>query len=93
MNNNRIKSYTDTESLYTIATQNILDPYGKTYTWEAKSSVMGMQGYEVATKLVEIYELPMTPDQYLELAKEQYDKLMPTAVLMPGNCQKSAVGR
>lgn len=69
-----------------MATQNILDNYGKTYTWEAKSSVMGMQSHEMAERLVSIYELPMTPDEYLALAKEQYDTLMPTAELMPGNC-------
>lgn len=78
--------YIDTERLYSVATQNILDPYGKTYTWEVKASVMGMQGHEVAQQLVTIYELPMTPEEYLVLAKEQYDTLMPTAELMPGNC-------
>lgn len=71
-----------------MATQNILDAYGQTYTWEAKASVMGMQSHEMAEKLVAIYELPMTPEEYLALAKEQYDELMPTAALMPGNCPR-----
>lgn len=63
----------DTERLYTVATQNILDGYGKTYTWEVKASVMGMQSHEMAQTLVTVYELPMTPDEYLDRAKEQYD--------------------
>lgn len=70
-----------------MATQNILDPYGKTYTWEVKASVMGMQSHEMAARLVSVYELPMTPEEYLALAKEQYEKLMPNAALMPGNFQ------
>lgn len=68
-----------------MATQNILDPYGKTYTWEVKSSVMGMQSHEMAQQLVTVYELPMTPEEYLDLAKQQYEILMPHAELMPGN--------
>lgn len=78
----------DTESLYTVATQNILDPYGKTYTWEVKESLMGMQNYEVACRIVEAYELPITPEEYLELALEQYNILFPNAQLMPGNFTK-----
>lgn len=77
----------DTERLYTVATQNILDGYGKTYTWEVKASVMGMQSHEMAQTLVTVYELPMTPDEYLDRAKEQYDDLMPFAELLPGNYQ------
>lgn len=76
----------DTERLYTVATQNILDPYGKLYTWEVKASVMGMQSHEMAQRLVDVYELPMTPEEYLELARQQYEILMPTAALLPGNC-------
>lgn len=72
--------------MYSVATQNILDPYDKEYTWEAKASVMGMHSHEMAAQLVRIYDLPMTPEEYLVLAKEQYDILMPTAELMPGNC-------
>lgn len=76
--------YEDTERLYTQATQNILDPYGKTYTWAVKETLMGMQSMEVAERIVAAYDLPITPEEYLELAREQYKVLMPTAQLMPG---------
>lgn len=44
-----------------------------------------MQSHEMAQQLVTVYELPMTPEEYLDLAKQQYEILMPHAELMPGN--------
>ena len=33
----------DTERLYTVATQKVLDPFGKTFTYEIKSKLMGLK--------------------------------------------------
>lgn len=77
--------FTDTETLYTQITQNILDPYGKIYTPEVKSQMMGLHGTEVAKALIEIYELPITPEEYIKLALEQMSIVMPNAQLIPGN--------
>lgn len=50
-----------------------------------KSQIMGMHNTEVAKKLIETYELPITQEEYFEKQLEQMLKLMPNAKLMPGN--------
>lgn len=47
--------------------------------------LMGLHGHEMAKKLVEIYELPLSPSEYYSLALKQYSALMPSCELMPGN--------
>ncbi|XP_074657670.1 pseudouridine-5'-phosphatase-like [Tubulanus polymorphus] len=75
----------DTETLYTKATQRVLDEYGgKTYTWEVKSKCMGHKLDEAAQIMIDAYDLPLTPEQYMEKGLEQYKIIFPTAELMPG---------
>lgn len=74
----------DTEILYTKATQNILDKYEKTFTWDVKTQMMGLHGSEMAKRIVDIYELPLTPEEYYRQAMEQYKIIMPECQLMPG---------
>jgi len=74
----------DTEKIYTQATQTILDRYGKTYTWEFKVTVMGLQTQEVSERIVEHYDLPMTWQEYAKLQRDLNEKLMVDAELMPG---------
>lgn len=45
---------------------------------------MGLTGVEVAKKLIELLDLPLTWEEYFRLAHEQYKTLMPSAQLMPG---------
>lgn len=78
----------DTESLYTKATQEILDQFGKTYTWEVKMTLMGLRHIEMCKRIVEIYELPLTPEEYSKLQREKNSKIMLNAQLMPGNSSK-----
>lgn len=77
----------DTETLYIVVTQNILDKYapGKLYTWDVKVTLMGLQKEAVSKKVVEIYDLPLTWEEYAELAQEQVENLMRNCHLMPGN--------
>lgn len=65
-------------------TQTILDPYGKTYTWDVKVTLMGLQGIEVAKRIVDIYELPMTPEEYRDLSIKIGYELMANAEMLPG---------
>ncbi|TMW40118.1 hypothetical protein DOY81_014802 [Sarcophaga bullata] len=73
----------DTESLYTKATQDILDQFGKKYTWEVKITLMGLRHIEMCKRIVEIYELPLTPEEYSKLQREKNSKIMLNAQLMP----------
>lgn len=76
----------DTETIYTVVTQNILDIYkpGAIYTMEQKVPLMGLQTEAVARKIVELFDLPLTWQEYAELAKEQITLLMPKCRIMPG---------
>ncbi|CAL4133458.1 unnamed protein product, partial [Meganyctiphanes norvegica] len=74
----------DTERLYTEATQLISSEYGKTYTWEVKAQCMGMKGDMAAKHIIDSMELPLTVDEYLKKISFNYDKLFPSAKLLPG---------
>ncbi|XP_069962555.1 probable pseudouridine-5'-phosphatase isoform X2 [Bactrocera oleae] len=73
-----------TEKLYSQATQEILDPYGKTYTWDVKVSVMGLQTQQVAEAIVAAYKLPISWEEYAQRQRERTEILMTEAELMPG---------
>lgn len=76
----------DTETLYTVVTQNILDEYspGKIYTWDVKVTLMGLQKEAVSRKIVELYDVPLTWQEYAELAQAQMEVIMKNCHLMPG---------
>lgn len=69
-----------------MATQNILNEYspGKIYTWDVKVGLMGLQKEPVSRKIVEIYDLPLTWEEYADLASAQTEVLMKNCVLLPG---------
>lgn len=76
----------DTESLYTKVTQTILDETntGRTYTWDVKSSIMGFQREVVAEKIIKIYDIPLSVDEYLDRAQELIELYMTNCRTMPG---------
>lgn len=76
----------DTETLYTVVTQNILDEYspGTIYEWDVKVTLMGLQKEAVSRKIVELYNLPLTWQEYADLAQAQIEVLMKNCRLMPG---------
>lgn len=78
-------TFPDTEILYTKIVQNILDPYGKIYTPEVKSHIMGFHSVEAANFIIQTYDLPMTQEEYLQKLFEKMNIMMPQANLMPGN--------
>ncbi|RZC33833.1 HAD 2 and/or Hydrolase domain containing protein [Asbolus verrucosus] len=73
----------DTECLYTKATQTVVAEFGKTYDYSVKVQVMGLTGVEAAKKLVSLLDLPISWEEYYELAKTQYALVMPKAELLP----------
>ncbi|UYV81162.1 HDHD1 [Cordylochernes scorpioides] len=74
----------DTEDLYTEATENIAQRYGKHYPWSLKEKVMGMAALSAATAIVQGLELPLTPEHYLDLIEQEYVNVFPRSKLLPG---------
>lgn len=74
----------DTEPLYSGVFQNILDDYGKTYTWEVKQTLMGCQAVETAQAMVSAYDLPITWQEFAARSKAMTSELMANAQLLPG---------
>ena len=74
----------DTESIYTEITQKIADKYGKVFTWEMKSKIMGKSPKDGAKMTVELLDLPMTVDDFLEKAVALEKECFPHCKPMPG---------
>lgn len=74
----------DTEKLYTQATQEILDPYGKQFDWATKARMMGRAPLVSAQLLIDAMQLPLTPEEFLAAKKPLLERLFPTCEPMPG---------
>ena len=77
----------DTEPIYTQVTQSIIDRFGKEYTWELKSKVIGKPPIEATKTLLEGLGIPsdqMTAEEFLAECEEGLQKLFPTCSLMAG---------
>lgn len=74
----------DTERLYTQAAQKILDPFGHTYSIELKRKVMGGDSIRSARLTIEEFDLPMTPQQFLDERETYLEALFPVAEEIKG---------
>jgi pseudouridine-5'-monophosphatase len=74
----------NTEPFYTRVNQDIARRYGATFDWELKSRTIGLRATDAAKILIQAMNLPITPDEYLELRKHMLEELFPQAEPMPG---------
>ena len=65
-------------------TQDILEPYGKTFDWSVKSKMMGRGNLEAAKVLVEDLQLPIAAEEFVKISNEKLFEQFPSARLLPG---------
>lgn len=60
------------------------EKYGKEYTWELKSKLMGMTGPEVAEKIIEELQIPISAEKFQAELDEAYKTVFANVDKMPG---------
>mmetsp|Transcript_70200 Transcript_70200/g.222574 ORF Transcript_70200/g.222574 Transcript_70200/m.222574 type:complete len:228 (+) Transcript_70200:121-804(+) len=76
----------DTEGFYTVVQNQIAQRYGKEFTWELKSKMMGKRGPEAASIYVESLGISdkISAEEFLREREEMLDKMFPNSELLPG---------
>ncbi|GAA5899780.1 hypothetical protein JCM6882_005433 [Rhodosporidiobolus microsporus] len=74
----------DSERLYTVATNSLLEPYGKTLSWETKANLMGRPAHISAKYLIEATGIPLTVDELLSTMDKRLAELFKTVEPLPG---------
>jgi pseudouridine-5'-monophosphatase len=74
----------DTETCYTKATNSITQRFGKQFTWDLKSKVMGLSPIQSSQTVINELDIPLNVNQYLELMNEEFSIAIKEVELMAG---------
>jgi pseudouridine-5'-monophosphatase len=74
----------DTERVYTLVTQGILDRFGKEFTWDLKAQMMGLKQLDAANLLIDTLKIPMTAQEYLDERNAGHELHFPECKPLPG---------
>lgn len=74
----------DTERLYSLATQEMIDPYGKTFDLTLKRKVMGGDARVGEALVIESLDLPFSVDVFLKKRSVILEKLLVNTEEIPG---------
>ena len=74
----------DTESIYTLVTNKVLEKYNLTLQWSLKQELMGRPALDSCRHLCAKLQLPCAPEDFLAERRMYEDIYMPTAEFLPG---------
>jgi len=74
----------DTESIHAQVNKEVTSRYGKIFDKHIKCKITGRKSIDSARKIVELLELPVTPENYLQQRNILTYKRFPQAKPMPG---------
>ncbi|KAF8160719.1 HAD-like domain-containing protein [Crassisporium funariophilum] len=75
----------NSETIYTVATNEVLGKYGKEMTWDIKAGCMGKPEKEAAIYLLSFFpDISLDLDTFLSERNRVQDTLWPTVTLLPG---------
>jgi len=75
----------NTEHIYTVLANNILEKHGKKMTWDMKAGSMGKPERQSIEHLLSFFpDIDLTVDQYLKEKRETQDAFWATASPLPG---------
>lgn len=77
----------DTESLHERVNSEIVRRYGKTFDKKVKMAIAGRPTLDSAKILVDLLQLPVTPEEYLNERNQLLYPLYPTAKTLPGTLE------
>lgn len=74
----------DTESIHAKVNRELASRYGKVFDKQIKTQITGRKSIDSATAIVQLLELPITGEEYLQQRNGMTYKLFPAAKPMPG---------